>query len=467
MAFNSVNQYSASHKTWDHVGNIIPDVEHSEGERPAGEFKPAAWLPVKFFDKYFENWFVIMPGKAVAMDPDGRLMPAEYGLTSATVAYTASDVTAGVIDVATGLAVTAAKTVTLSNLTGARDATWTAANAGVGSVTSGFMGRYGEAFNDSAKKYAVGLAPYGYLQWAGGDGSNPADLTQHNYQMQHQTAVLCDYVVRLPLIPAQEASETIGKTESITDLVFGTSGRHNRGNIQANAEGRYDSSTGTVPVLDTYPVMALALNEENMARQTARTTLVLASSNSADDVSDILVNERSALSAVTQAGDYWVDYIVGVIFIYSADGTTLPTSLTGAAGTVSLTYYRYGTAPSVLSEFASVLSSDIKPGDFLKAGTGSNLVTADPTSDDHAEIIGQVLALEVHPRDALDRVRTAFNPALDTDSSGSMANGVAGGPSSNVGQLDQMAGSASGGYPAALHYAGAADTLAIINLIGR
>ncbi len=83
MSFNALGQYTPNHKAWDHVGNIIPDVENSEGDRPhlGDKARPASWLPVQFYDKHYENWNVVMPGKAVAYDPDGYLMPAEYGLT--------------------------------------------------------------------------------------------------------------------------------------------------------------------------------------------------------------------------------------------------------------------------------------------------------------------------------------------------------------------------------------------------
>lgn len=469
MAYDALGRYVATHKAWDHVGNIIPDIEHSEGERPhlGSGGKVASWLPVQFFDKHYENWMVIMPGKAVAMDPDGSLMPAEYGLTSASVVYTADDVNAGTIDIATGLPVTTVKTVTLSTLTGVRDGTWTRANAGVTAVTSGFMGRFGVAFGDASRKYAIGVAPYAYLQWAGGDGFNPAEYNKHNYNMQHRAAVLCDYVIKLPLIPAQVAAEAVDTTATATNLVFGTNNWHTRAYAVANATGRYNATTGTVPVLSTYPVVALALDEQDLAKQTVRTPLALSSDNTGDDLSSVLVNERTALSAVTQAGDYFVDYTVGVIFVYSADGATLPTAVSGASGSLTIKYYRNGTAPSTLSKFASVPAGDIQPGDFVKVGANSNLVVADPTSDNFADILGQVLCLETHPKDALDRVRTAYSPALATDASGAMADGSASSLSVNPGQLDQMPGSATGGVPGLVHYSGAADTIVIINLISR
>lgn len=473
MPFDALGRYTPQHKTWDHVGNIIPQVEHSEGVRPHYEFKPASWLPVKFWDKYYENWNVVLPGKAIALDPDGRLMPAEYGLGtgSGTVVYTASDVTAGVIDIATGSPVTVAKTVVLAQLTGVRGSTWTAATAGTAGAgnVSAFMGRFGTtAWDDSAKRYAIGVASYAYLKWAGGDGYNPADLDEHNYTMQHQTAVLCDYVIRLPLVPAQEANETVDKTTAGTALVFGTQATHTRAEVQGNLTGRYAATTGSVPVLSTYPVVALALDELYVAKQTTRTPLVMSSTNAADDLSSILVNEKSSLAALTSAGDYFVDYPVGVVFIYSADGATVPTAISGAAGTVRITYYRSKSAPGAVSVFASVLGGDIEPGDFVKVGADSNLVVADPTSDNFADILGQVLALDNnHPKDSLDRVRTAYNPALRTNAAGGMSAGAASGGATNLGQLDQMPGSANGGYPDQIAYAGAADTLVIINLISR
>jgi hypothetical protein len=469
MAFDSLGRYTPNHKAWDHVGNIIPDIEHSEGERPhlGDGGKVAAWLPVQFYDKHYENWVVVMPGKAVAFDPDGSLMPAEYGLTSATVTYTQNDVDAGVIDVATGLPVTTAKVVTLSNLDGTRDGTWTQANAGVGAVTSGFMGRFGVSFADATRKYPVGVAPYAYLQWAGGDGFNPTQYAKHNYNMQHRVAVLCDYVIKLPLVPAQVSNESLDKTTTSSALTFAASNIYTRAYAQAEATGRYNASTGTYPVLDTYPVVAISLAYQNLAKNTARTTFALSSSDSTDTMTGVLTYEKTALSGVTAAGDYWIDYEKGVIFVYSSDGATMPTQISGASGTPRITYYRLGAAPSTTSKFACVLAGSLVPGDFLKVGTGSNLVAATPASDTFVDIIGQVLSLEVYPKDALDMVRTAYNPALTTDASGSMANGSASSASTNAGQLDQMPGSATGGVPDSIHYAGGADTLVVINLISR
>jgi len=472
MPFNTLGQYSPSHKVWDHVGNILPDIELSEGQRPAFPFKPAAWLPVQFYDKHYENWNVVMPGKMVALDPDGRVMPAEYGLTGATVAYTASDVTAGTIDVATGEAVTIAKTVTLSQLNGVREAGWTAALAGVAAQkTSGFMGRFGSDFVDATAKYPIGVAPYAYLQWAGGDGFNPAEFNNHNYNMQHQVAVLCDYVIRLPLIPGQVTTETVDKTVTGSALVIGTQATFTKANSVANATGRYNATYGAEPLLSTDTVIALCLDEFPIAKNTARTTIAMESDNTADDVSGVLVNEQSSVSSVDAAGDFYVDTAAGVIFIYSADSAALPTSISGAGGTVSIEYYHYATAPGVYSQFSCVLAttSELKPGDFLECGAASNWVRANPApgTSNCSNLMGQVLGFESEPSDALDRVRTGYSPALNTSSAGSMANATAGSASANLGQMDQMPGSASQGYTDLVTFAGAADTLVVINVISR
>lgn len=471
MAFDSMNRYSPSHKPWDHVGNAVPSLEVSEGIRPAFEAKPAAWLPVQFYDKYFENWIVIPNGMPVALDPDGRLMPAFYGLSGGalSVVYTQNDVNAGVIDISTGQALTAAKTVLLAALTGEKGSAWTLALAGTAdnsSYRSGFMGRFGDegAWTEaSVARFHVGVASMPYLQWAGGDGSNPYNFSKHNYNMQHLVTVTCDYVMQYPHVPAQQADETVTKTVSGT-LTIGTAGTHTRAVAQAHA--RYNATEGTFPILSTYPVIALATDNTDLATQTDRTLYTLESSSTADDVSSILVNEKSSAAAVQAAGDYWIDYEGGVIFIYSSDGATVPTAISGAAGTVQLTYYRNsGAVAGTISKFAQVLGP-VKPGDLLKVGTSGHLVRA-ADNIDFQLVVGQVLEVQVYPRSGLDRVRTAYNPAISTDATGGMSRGSASSASTNAGQLDKMPGSATGGVPWILQASGGADEIVIVNLIGR
>jgi len=446
MTFNSAGQYSGNHKPWDHVGNAIPDIEHCEGERPSFEFQPAKWLPVQFWDKHFENWIVVMPGKIVALDQDGFVMPGQYAdgvAASTTVAYTANDVAAGTIDITTGEAVTTAVTRTLSGIDGS---------------SLHFMGRQGIAWEPA--DYAIGVAPFAYLQHPGGDGHNPADFTFHNYNMQHQVTVLCDYVLKLPLVPGQSATEALGLTWAASAITLGTDdGWRTRTYIQATA--RYDKSTGFLPCLDTYPVAANPLEYFPVATNTGRTTFVCSSTT-------LLITEKSTMGGIQQAGDYFVDYEGGVLFCYSAGGSSLPVS-----GATTLTYYHYAAVPAVLSKYACVLgnTTELIPGDFLVCTTDSNwtrVATPGPaaTTANFANVMGQVLAIYQEPRDFLDRVRTAYS-SLNTNASGAMKNATAATSSVGLGQLDQMPGSATGGVSDLVHYAGAADLVVLVNLINR
>lgn len=389
MTFNTIGQYTGAHKTWDHVGNIIPDIELSEGERPAIEFKPAAWLPVQFYDKYYENWNVIMPGKIVALDNDGRVVPAQYGLASAQITYTADDVTAGVIDARTGvtLLIGAIGTFNVSAVT---------AFNGVAGVTL-------------APSKPIGVCPYAVLQWAGGDGFNPANYRQHNYNMQHQIAVLCDYVIQLPLVPVAQTAAS---------LTFGA----------PSANISTSSAVSNIPVA---------------TNTVGRTPIAFTGGPSAT----LFVNQMPTLAQVTSAGDWFINYATGVVTVFA---TVTPTP-------ISISYYHYASNATTVSKFASVVGNP-KPGDFLICDVNSNFKVR--ASEEFTDVMGQVLCRDAaFPKDAMERVRTAYNPALGTSGTGANPG--------YLGQLDQMPGSANGGVPANISYAGAADTMCYINLVSR
>lgn len=396
MGFNSVGQYTGSHKAWDHVGNMIPDVEHSEGIRPHGEYMPAAWLPVVFWEKFYENWIVMMPGKVVAFDNDGRLVPAGYGVTDADVVYTASDVTAGTIDVSTGLPVTAAKTV------------------GVDEVVA-FMGRTGVTM---AISKPIGVISYPVLQWAGDgsaddDGFNPAALKHHNYNMQHRVAILCDYVLELPIVPARTADGAL-------------------------TYASYSDNVATFTAVDNLPV----------AKNTMRTPITVAD-NSITGASTHFVNQVATAAELLALGDWTIDYATGVVKAFWA---TDP-----GAGAFKITYSNYASAPAgtAVSVFACVLG-DPKPGDFVKCNADSNLIV--DTAPSVADTVGQILDIETEPKDLLDKVKTAYT---------SIGTSGAGAYPGYAGQMDQMAGSATGGVSGKVHYAGAANKVCRVNLILR
>jgi hypothetical protein len=441
------NLYSANHKVWDHVGNITPNVEYSEAHRPHGEYIVADWLPVGRFEKHYENYFVVSSGKIVAFDRTGRVVPAglktAFAATSGDVlTYAAADVTEKVVDLSTGAV-------------GAAPAGYTRSELGTALIARGLLDA-GEAAEDFIS-FPVGVAPYNYIKWAGGDGFNPADNVQHNYNMQHRVAVLCKYVVEMPLVPASHSGIDLTGTAAITDTAISDWS-------DADADGGWYSSTSlgatvryATDVTAGDDIVGLNLPVMDLAQNTVLSPIVLPTG---------FTREVASIGEIAQAGDYFIDLDVGMILIFETDGNAAAV----ASGTV--TFYHYESLPSTVSTYACALG-DLKPGDLVRADADSNFVKAQViidtdvevvTSEDpetsltsvelagllnlcskrQDEIIGQVLDSDLHPKDYMDRVRTAW-PQLGT--------------------LDQMPGSASAGLPAQLTYAGGSNKMIRILLL--
>jgi hypothetical protein len=245
--------------------------------------------------------------------------------------------------------------------------------------------------------------------------------------MQTGAAILCDYVLQLPLVPAGTS------TESMSADTFTAA-----------------SSTQTFAALANLPV----------ATNTMRTTITFADGTLSDSAARFAVQKATAAEVVAM-GDWHIELATGVITVY-ASSVIQP----GAVYTVS--YSNYASAPTGtnVSKFACVLG-DVHPGDFLKVNADSNYVVATPKTfgdgvtdnfDTFADIVGQVLEVISEPRSLLDRVRTAYS-SLSSSATGSYPG--------YAGQMDQMPGSATGGVGALVHYAGAADKLVTVNLISR
>lgn len=410
MSIDAFGRITSNYKSFDHVGNIIPSVEHCEGQRPNFPARPAAWLPVQFFEKNTEEWFVVMPGKGLALDNDGRLIPAGLGVSGATFAYTAADVEAGVIDVRTGLPLLIGNigTVTVSAIDG----------------TPGFMGRAGEA---AAFSVHVGVAPYPFFQWAGDssdldDGFNALAYRKLNFNLQHKVSLLTDYVLKLPQVPAQTAAEAI-------------------------AESAFAGNVSTLVALSALPV----------ATVTMRTGITFGNEVAGlQDADTRFVRQVASVALIAAAGDWHVDYATGVISVYAS------ASLDPGLGEdiYNVTYSNYASAPtgSSVSKFACVLG-EVAPGDFLKFNVDSNYIKATPGSDNYSLIAAQVLAVVSGIDEGLAMVRTAWDPALSTSAAGALPG--------YAGQLDQMPGSATAGASDLLHMAGGADKMVILNLIMR
>ena len=171
---------------YERNANLVREfLEISEGQRPALAVRPAQYLPVKYQDHYLNDWVVITAGTIVAIDASGDLVNANGG-ASQTVTYASDDI---------GLTV----------------------NIDANGHDS-YVAVAGAASAKLAGNKPIGVAPYDYYQNInqGFDSASPTGLTKYtNYQIQDKVAILCDYLIEVPVKSGVDAS---GKVNS-GDLV--------------------------------------------------------------------------------------------------------------------------------------------------------------------------------------------------------------------------------------------------------
>lgn len=455
--------YVANHKVWDRMGRVTPNVEYSPGERPHFESTPASWLPVARYDKEYEYYIVVSCGKVVAEDREGKLVPAglrkafNVATGSTVLTYTSTDVTEGVIDLTTGETVEAATSYTEAQLTTA--------------LKERGLIRADEKAMDFISK-PVGIASYNYYKAAGSDWWNPRNLTQHNFRPQAITAITCDYAITVPVVPAVEETETMnGALANEADSIDWSSSRTGGwfGSTALNGLVKYSSliDAGDDIVAYVFEKFPLAHITEDSA---------MTHSNSQ------LTNKVGAVTDISSAGDYFVDYDMGILFLYEEDGDAIPT---GWAVSDTITYYNYedSAGSSQITTYMSA-TGNLEYGDLLTYDKNSNLIkaqldisaaegydssgavySADPEYDTETDnavissqleqaidnhvfgIVGQIIGVNSYPRGALDKVKTAYQ----------------GYSAANM----RTPGSATGGRTDQLTYANGAEKMAIVNLILR
>lgn len=177
--------------TPSNLGIPASNVEFSESIRPAGKYRAAPWLPVGLFDNRRNEYIVMHGGIPVAgvrpMDKTGRdagftdLLPASMlspALAGDTViTYSATDAALGVINVTTGITAAAGAIVTGAELRAA---------LGLASLAT-------------RQDFPIGVLGYRAYRFPGGDGSNANRFNHTNFAVQDQVAILCDYVLELPV----------------------------------------------------------------------------------------------------------------------------------------------------------------------------------------------------------------------------------------------------------------------------
>ena len=462
--------YVSNHKYWDRMGRITPIVEWSESHRPHAELVVAPWLPVQRRDEELEYYIVVSTGKVVAETKEGHVCPAglrkAWNIASGSTAltYTTTDVTEGVIDLTTGVAVTGATSYTRAQLTAA--------------LRERGLIRHTEHAMDFISK-PVGIAPYNYWQSPGTDVNNPATWTNHNFKPQGHVAITCDYTAKYPVLPALASTETMandntaGAAGVLEDFFDGTTTPRVAGwfnSTQIHAVTRYASDVAAGDnvvgyMFVNYPI-AYVTDESPMTPSVAG-----------------LTREVEAITDINAAGDYFLDHEVGMLFVYEAGGNAIPSPWSTAA---TITYYHYmttGTATNTVTTYACA-TGNLDYGDFLTYDSNSNLIkatldigtgegydssgdpfAADPEYDTQATnsiistqleqtidnhvlgIVGQVIGTDIQPRGNLDRVHTAYY----------------GESAANM----RTPGTATGGRSDQLTYSNSAERMVIVNLIFR
>jgi len=420
------NKYTPTHRGWDHVGNLVPNWEHSEGIRPAMYGIPAPWLPIQYQDKHYEVYITVMPGRPVGLTCDGFLVPAglKVAWTAAAggatiLTYTADDVAELVTDLTTGLPVTAATSYT-------KTAVQTA-------LRSRGLIDAAEVPQDYVS-YPVGVASHAFYVWSSNvdlrqhsndlKTFNPADFKFHNFRMQHQVQILCDYTIRLPWLASDATTEVLAAALTGGTPAYGADVLVSSTDVSALA--RYSDLTGTNFIAWIGP-------DAPVAKDSVRTPI------SADNAS-LFVRERSGPDQLTTAGDFFIDHAVGIWFFFVSGGATVPAHVNGT----TVTYNEYTTSPASVGDYVSV-AGDIKPGSFVETDGDSNFVVS--TSSDPRVIMGQVLGFVKHPKDFLGRVKTRYK---------------------SLGTVNKMPGSATAGVPDTLNVTETgSETEVIINLITR
>lgn len=434
--------YSANHKTWDHQGHLLPQVEYSESIRPHGEFLPAAWLPLAeaggYFDVYTEEYYSVLPGKVLAMSRDGKLVPA--GLLRKFKAASASDVVLQYTQADLDNKVVSLKTneyVTTTDLTANSSTGWRKSDLETALKARGLL-KSTESLEDFVSA-PVGVAPYGYFNaFSYDDPNNPVTLRNHNMNLQHRVAILCDYVLELPWVPEVSATSTA----------------LNIGTVAADTQP------------NTYYVQFTDVTKMPIAAVTEQTPWTFVT-----DTSSSFLRKKNNKRDVRSTGDYFVDDALQRLYFYN--GSAIADASSAATGLV-LNFYHYNSSSDVSTRPWACVMGPIQPGDYLMPTPKSNYIPVtkanahisldavgtafDQTAlqavvtdietaiEEQALIIGQVIGIQDHPKSALNLARS-YGERLPASS-----------------YLDKMPGSATEGLPDKLTYAGGANKTVRVNI---
>ena len=374
----------------DLMDNITPNnVVQMNASVPHGEWKPANWLPVVWQNEKSKDFFTISSGKIVSLDASGRVVPSGIlrkcldatAETDVILTYTQNDVDARVINITTGEFVTssdivgAAAQITLREFVEAVIANgWLAQDTDItdvdGPTQLGLVKDAAKAFISAP----VGIAAYDIYVWAGDD---PANLHFTNYQKQHLVQFFTD--IQMKVAHICEVS----------------------GNIAVPALGSFTTgvSLGNMPRyqgLDMSDVIGLDLGLGKVATSTSRTPLTLAGD----------WRERSDVSLLARAGDWYLDADAGILLFWEEGGDQIPNDASGNALAGNITVFDYASTSS--QDRMTMFAGECRPGDFVSFDAFSNFTVASASDLSAHYVVGRLLALYKEPRGLLERVRTGF-----------------------------------------------------------
>lgn len=407
----AISRFQSTFKTrTDMMDNITPNnTVQMNASVPAGEWKPAAWLPTIWQNEASKDFFVISSGKVVSLDASGRVVPAgllkrladgAHGDTIIT--YDASDVDAKVIDIRTGNPLLLADVGNISSAVFCQavlDQGWVISALAPAANTPNCQ-TIGRQFISAP----VGIAAYDVYVWAGDDAAN---LHFTNYQKQHLIQFFTDIQMRVAHVCDPVAINIFAADDKVTGATL-------------KALTRYSH-------LDMTDIMAYEWTSK-LAGNTSRTPVLLETGVNAAWSG----RERNDISLLARAGDWYLDADAGrVLFFLTGGAAAVPDDANGAALT-ALKAFDY-TATVSVNEKMMHLVGEAKPGDFVVFDVNSNFVVRDMTTaqditmagaaatdleieaalaslrDQHEWTIGRVFAFQKEPRGLLERVRTGWN----------------------------------------------------------
>lgn len=408
MPANRLNtRFNTRDDVWD---SITPNWRVQDKiSAPHGEWKPAGWLPIQFTKSNIgagSDAFVISSGKVVAMDREGRIVPA--GLRAALVAasgnvlsYTSTDVEWGVYDITTGDRVAAAVSYTTLQIAkalverGLVDPNETTSNNNPPSTSTD-----AEEIIEAFISQAIGVVAYDVHVWSG--RPEDGDQWMTNYSKQHLIQFLTEVQAEVPHM----AYDTVGTTgaidvSAITLSSSVTAGSWPSAGSVLNATGistweRYND------VATTDSLVAIPLSHRNLANYTSRTTFTC-------DVSGVLTDRKTSWEDISAEGDWYLDAGAGVLFLHSDTWTTLVADDSDP----TFTYYYYSAGATADSDRYIHFTGDGKAGDFVSCDQHSNFCVMGSADDiygtSNVRSLGRLHRFVTEPRDLLDKVKTAFD----------------------------------------------------------